>query len=70
MIDIIRMVNVVDNWGDTESTRDVDEIESAIKNKEWDDDTWLVDTFENRYSVWDLVDTEIKVGNNIILVKD
>jgi len=70
MVNIIRMVNVVDNWGDTESTRDVDEIERAIKNKEWDDDTWLVDTFGNRYPIWDLIGTEIKVGNNIILVKD
>ena len=70
MINIIRMVNVIDNWGDTESTRDVDYIASALKNKEWDGDTFLVDEFGNKYGIWDLVGSQIKVGDTILLVED
>ena len=73
MITIVRMVNIVDNWGNTE---DVDDIQTALENKEWDDDTVFIDTKGNRYWIDDILDTEVlvaisvKVGNNVVLVKE
>lgn len=67
------MVNIVDNWGNTE---DVDDIQTALENKEWDDDTVFIDTKGNRYWIDDILDTEVlvaisvKVGNNVVLVKE
>jgi len=73
VITIVRMVNIVDNWGNTE---DVDDIQTALENKEWDDDTVFIDTKGNRYWIDDILDTEVlvaisvKVGNNVVLVKE
>jgi len=67
MINVIRMVNIIDNWGNYE---DVDDIKSALENGEWDDDTVLLDEFGNRYWIRDVIDSQVKVGNDIVLVKE
>ena len=45
------MVNIVDNWGNTE---DVDDIQTALENKEWDDDTVFIDSYGNRHWIDDI----------------
>lgn len=67
MVTIIRMVNIIDNWGNYE---DVDDIKLALENGEWDDDTVLIDEHGNTYSVHDALDIEIKVGNDVVLIKE
>jgi hypothetical protein len=70
-IEIVYYTEVIDNFGRTESSKNVNTIEKVLTNSEdWTDDMKFEDKAGNIYFIDDLIGKDVKLGNKIIRVDE
>ena len=70
MITITTMTSTINNWGQTEITKDVDEIRDYLTDHSyWTDDEYFTDENGNSYTLDDLIQKMVKVGDEIFFVE-